>query len=105
MIGFEMFPRRVQPALDRWVKGELTEQEFLNAVNWRKSWGYDAKLYMPLFDFARMNRIPVVAERGHFVQVSTLSMLRLLFRDKRVLRAKLILAMALVSTLLMATQI
>ena len=29
VIGFEMFPRRVQPALDRWVAGELTEAEFL----------------------------------------------------------------------------
>ena len=26
--GFEMFPRRVQPVLDRWVKGELNEAEF-----------------------------------------------------------------------------
>ncbi len=31
VIGFEMFPRRVQPVLDRWVAGELTEAEFLAA--------------------------------------------------------------------------
>ena len=28
VIGFEMFPRRIQPVLDRWVAGELTEKEF-----------------------------------------------------------------------------
>ena len=34
VIGFEMFPRRVQSVLDRWVAGELTEQEFLGDVQW-----------------------------------------------------------------------
>ncbi|MGI9382105.1 MAG: ChaN family lipoprotein [Methyloligellaceae bacterium] len=61
VIGFEMFPRRVQPVLDRWVKGDLTEKAFLKAVDWRKVWGFDARLYMPLFNFARMHRIPMVA--------------------------------------------
>jgi hypothetical protein len=60
-IGFEMFPRRVQPALDQWVAGELGEQEFLRQSEWNKVWGYDPQLYLPLFHFARMNRIPMVA--------------------------------------------
>lgn len=61
VIGFEMFPRRVQPALDRWVRGELTEKEFLKQTEWNKVWSYDAAMYMPIFNFARMNRIPMVA--------------------------------------------
>lgn len=61
VIGFEMFPRRVQPVLDRWVAGELGEQEFLRQSEWNKVWGYDPQLYLPLFHFARMNRIPMVA--------------------------------------------
>jgi uncharacterized iron-regulated protein len=61
VLGFEMFPRHAQPALDRWVKGELTRKAFLKAVKWHEIWGYDPKLYMPLFDFARMNGIPMVA--------------------------------------------
>jgi len=60
-LGFEMFPRRVQPVLDRWVAGELGEKEFLAAVDWDRVWGYEAQLYMPLFHFARMNRIPMIA--------------------------------------------
>ena len=28
IIGFEMFPRRVQKVLDQWVAGELSEAEF-----------------------------------------------------------------------------
>ena len=61
IIGFESFPRRVQPALDRWVAGELSEAEFLKAADWTTVWNMDPALYMPLFHFARMNRIPMAA--------------------------------------------
>lgn len=61
VIGFEMFPRRVQAALDRWIAGELTEQEFLRASDWNHVWNTDPNLYLPLFHFARMNRIPMLA--------------------------------------------
>jgi len=61
VLGFEMFPRRVQPALDRWVAGELSEKEFLAAADWARVWAIDARLYLPLFHFARLNKIPMVA--------------------------------------------
>lgn len=60
-IGFEMFPRRVQAVLDEWVAGALSEQDFLARAGWDKVWGYDARDYLPLFHFARMNRIPMLA--------------------------------------------
>ncbi len=60
VIGFEMFPRQVQKALDRWVAGELSETEFLAAADWDAVWNTDASFYLPLFHFARMNRIPMV---------------------------------------------
>jgi uncharacterized iron-regulated protein len=61
VIGFEAFPTRVQPVLDRWVAGELTAEAFLEQVEWRRVWGYDPELYLPLLHFARQHRIPVVA--------------------------------------------
>jgi hypothetical protein len=61
VIGFEMFPRRVQKVLDQWVAGELTEAQFLAASEWNTVWSTDAAMYMPLFHFARMNRVPMVA--------------------------------------------
>ncbi len=61
VIGFEMFPRRVQKALDQWMAGELSESQFLAASDWNTVWSTDANLYLPLFHFARMNRIPMVA--------------------------------------------
>src|SRR5438067_100190 len=61
VIGFEAFPRRLQSVLDDWVDGKLTEDAFLKNSEWRQVWGYDAALYMPLFQFARLNHIPMVA--------------------------------------------
>jgi uncharacterized iron-regulated protein len=61
VLGFEMFPRRVQPVLDDWVAGRLTQEEFLKRSEWRTVWGHAADLYMPMFEFARMNRIAMVA--------------------------------------------
>lgn len=60
-IGFEMFPRRLQPVLDQWVAGTLTETEFLKRAEWDKVWVYDARDYLPLFHYARMNHIPMLA--------------------------------------------
>lgn len=61
VIGFEMFPRRVQPVLDRWVAGELTLKQFLQQVEWDKVWNTPPELYVPLFQFARINRVPMIA--------------------------------------------
>ncbi len=61
VLGFEMFPRRVQPVLDDWVAGRLSDAELLARAEWREFWGYDAALYLPIFQFARMYRIPMLA--------------------------------------------
>lgn len=61
VIGFEMFPRRVQKALDQWVAGELSEAQFLEAADWNAVWSTDVNYYLPLFHFARINRVPMVA--------------------------------------------
>ena len=60
-IGMEMLPRRLQPVLDRWVAGELTEGEFLRETDWRSVWGFDPQFYLPILQFARLHRLPVVA--------------------------------------------
>lgn len=60
-VGMEMLPRRLQPVLDRWVAGELTEGEFLKETDWRTVWGFDPQFYLPILQFARLHRLPVVA--------------------------------------------
>jgi len=61
VIGLEMLPRSAQPVLDRWVAGELDTPAFLAASHWDSYWRFDPALYLPILDFARMNRIPLLA--------------------------------------------
>lgn len=60
-LGMEMFREPQQETLDRWVRGELSELEFLKASKWYDTWGYDFGAYRDLLRFARENRIDVVA--------------------------------------------
>ncbi|MEO5331517.1 MAG: ChaN family lipoprotein [Magnetococcus sp. YQC-5] len=60
-VAMEMFPRHLQPQLDRWVAGELTEEAFLDAVEWYFTWGFAAELYWPILRYAREARIPLLA--------------------------------------------
>ena len=61
VLGFESFPRSVQPALDAWTRGGLSEKRFLEDSRWDEVWRFDAGLYMGLFHFARVHRIPMIA--------------------------------------------
>ncbi|MBU3694068.1 MAG: hypothetical protein FGM40_04480 [Rhodocyclaceae bacterium] len=60
-LGVEMFPRRLQPVLDAWSRGELDDAAFLQRTEWQKTWGYEPELYMPIFRFVRDHRIPLRA--------------------------------------------
>lgn len=60
-VGLEMLPRFTQRDLDRWVRGELEEAAFVEAVRWEENWGFPFALYRPLFVFAREQRIPLRA--------------------------------------------
>ncbi|UYV19331.1 ChaN family lipoprotein [Halomonas qaidamensis] len=61
VIGLEMLPRGVQDVLDDWVAGLLTEEELLAQSHWEETWGFDANLYLPIFHFARLHNIPLIA--------------------------------------------
>ena len=61
ILAFEAFPRRVQPALDRWIAGQLTDRQFLEETDWVNVWNFDPELYMLLFELARLNELPMLA--------------------------------------------
>jgi uncharacterized iron-regulated protein len=61
VIGLEQLPREAQPALDRWVAGEVDEAQFLNESRWKERWGHDFAAYRPVFELARARRIPMKA--------------------------------------------
>jgi uncharacterized iron-regulated protein len=60
VLGFEMFPARLDPVLAEWVAGALDEASFLDRAEWGTVWGFPAELYLPIFRFCREMRIPMV---------------------------------------------
>ena len=60
-VGMEMFQRPFQKVLDDYTAGTIDEREFLKKSEYFKRWGYDYNLYKPILDFARAEKIPVVA--------------------------------------------
>lgn len=61
MVGFEMFPRRLQPVLDEWVAGELDTATFIEKSEWYDVWGFPAEIYLPIFHFCRQQNIRMLA--------------------------------------------
>ncbi len=55
-VGFEMFQRPFQEPLSAFVRGELGEEDFLQATQYATRWGYDFSLYRP--------QLELTAERG-----------------------------------------
>ena len=72
-LGLEMVPRRLQSVLDRWTQGQLSEEQFIKQLQWDDIWSFDIQHYLPLFELARMQRIPLYAlnvERELFNRVT-----------------------------------
>jgi uncharacterized iron-regulated protein len=58
VLAMEMFERDVQPALDDYLSGASTEQQFLASA---RPWPRYASDYRPSVEFAREHHLPVVA--------------------------------------------
>lgn len=72
-LGLEMVPRRLQPVLDRWTQGALSEEELVKQLDWETIWSFDVQYYLPLFHLARLQHIPLLAlnaERSLFTRVT-----------------------------------
>ena len=60
-VGFEMLNQSLQPVLNDYADGKLTEAEFLAKADWQKEWGFDFNMYKPLFDFIVQNKLRALA--------------------------------------------
>ena len=61
VIAMEMFQKPFQKFLDDYIQGKLSKREFLKKTQYYKRWGYDFKLYEPILDFAKENKIKILA--------------------------------------------
>jgi uncharacterized iron-regulated protein len=60
-IGMEMFQSQMQPLLDRYLAGKITATELYEQSEFNKRWGYPWEYYLPILEFAKANRLPVIA--------------------------------------------
>ncbi|RMA97963.1 ChaN family lipoprotein [Hydrogenothermus marinus] len=61
VIGMEMIQKPFQQVVDNYIDGKISEKQFLSKIEYYKRWGYDYRLYKPIFDFARKNKIKIIA--------------------------------------------
>ena len=61
IVGFEMFTRPVQGALNPWTLGWWDEATFIARSEWKTQWGFDFGLYQPIFAVTKQYRLPMVA--------------------------------------------
>ncbi|MGR3176532.1 MAG: ChaN family lipoprotein [Candidatus Anammoxibacter sp.] len=59
-IGMEMFQKKSQKKLDKWIAGKITEKEFLKEV-WYPDWGFEYEYYREIVEFAKDNKIKIIA--------------------------------------------
>jgi len=59
-LAMEMFPAKAQPVLDRYVRGGISQEDFLKEVAWEEVWGFPYSLYRNLIDRQKEKRMPVI---------------------------------------------
>lgn len=60
-IGLEMFQRPFQPVIDRYLAGEISEEELIEQSQYLERWGFPWEFYAPVLRFAQANNLPVLA--------------------------------------------
>jgi uncharacterized iron-regulated protein len=61
VVGVEYFQQPFQAQVDSYIAGRTDEKEFLRSSEYYRGWGYDYRLYAPIFRFLREQGIPVRA--------------------------------------------
>jgi hypothetical protein len=59
VLALEMLYEYQQETLDRWMKGKLDEEAFLDAIDYRSEWGFSWESYRRFFDAVREPFAPV----------------------------------------------
>jgi uncharacterized iron-regulated protein len=61
VLGMECISSQHQPNLDQWLRGQISEDQFLRAVQYDEAWGFPWENYRGLFHFARDHGMEILA--------------------------------------------
>ena len=59
VLAMEMLYVQQQEQLDRWMKGMLSEEEFLEQIDYKTEWGFDWGSFKRIFELAKDPFIPI----------------------------------------------
>ncbi len=71
VLGMECFWSEDQAVLNRFLKGTLSEKDFLKQIEWKKYWGFPWENYRPLLRWARKYKVKVIGLNGPSKKAST----------------------------------
>ncbi|MCK5810447.1 MAG: ChaN family lipoprotein [Cocleimonas sp.] len=60
-IGLEFVQYPFQQGLDDYIAGKINQEEMLRQTQWYDRWRYDFRLYRPIFEYAKQQKIPLIA--------------------------------------------
>ncbi len=60
-VAMEMFQRPYQGVLNRYLAGQLSEQELVEQSQYEQRWGFPWEYYAPILRFAKEKHLPVLA--------------------------------------------
>lgn len=60
-IAMEMFQQPYQDILNRYLAGQLSEQELVQQSEYNQRWGFSWEYYAPILRFAKEKQLPVLA--------------------------------------------
>ncbi len=60
-VGMEMFQRPYQEPLDKFIRGDIGEEDMLKATEYKTRWGFHWSLYQPIVNFCKRNAVPIAA--------------------------------------------
>lgn len=61
VLAVEFFEARHQRIINQFLKGKISERDFLKAIEWKRNWGFPWEHYRPILRYAQKKCIPVLA--------------------------------------------
>lgn len=60
-LGVELVQEKYQESIEKYLKHQITELEFLEEIEYHESWRFPWSYYRPFFEMARKHNLPVIA--------------------------------------------
>lgn len=60
-ISVEWVQKKYQPILDAYLSDEISLESFMEQSNYDEHWGYDIRMFMPIFEYAKRHQIAIYA--------------------------------------------